>query len=167
MDINSLVRKLTASLFVAEERRLNGKIVELNTRNKQVRKLQVDGFLFSGQFYLPTGVSTVRFGPGQAKAPLHDSLVDSMEEYLADQKSIRTDQNLIRQTLFQVLSNCRTDQDFRNALPECLVEHIEGLNRLSRTEEPGYTVRSNPRALRQFQKALPKIELYAATRLIY
>jgi len=167
MDKNKLVAELMEKLFEAEKRRLANVITELNRSNKLAKSLQMDGFLFGGQLYMPTGVSTTVAGPGQAKATLHFGLNDQMETWLRDQKVIRDDQDLIRQMLFRLLKSCNSEREIRSALPECLISLVQGLGKEPRADREGYTLDGDERATRQFLKLLPKMEFYSVTRLLY
>jgi hypothetical protein len=166
MTIAVIITTLTAKLFEAEERRLASAIVSLNQRNKRLFDRKVDGFLHSGIFYLPKDASLLG-GPGQTKTPLHLSLHGEMETFLKDRKAVGDEHKLISQVLFTVLVPCRSAQHIRNALPECLVGYLPNIAVLSRTDEAAYTIQDKPRALRQYEKALPKMEVYSATQYLY
>jgi hypothetical protein len=162
-----LIRVLLEKLFEAEKRRLANVINELNTSNKRLKNIKVDGFLYGGTFYLPSGVSIVVAGVTQAKAMLHPALSREMDVWVQDQKNIHSDQDLIRQMLFRLLKPCRSDRENRNALPECLVCLVSDLAKHPRSDSAGYTLRGDERASRQFDKLLSKMEVYSAARLLY
>jgi hypothetical protein len=167
MGLNETINALIITLFEPENRRLKGMINELNTSNKRLKTTKVDGFLYGGKLYLPTGVPTMVFAAGQSKHTLDFSLNGEMERWLKDSKVINDDASMIKQTLWKLLKPCQTDIHVRNALPECLVTLIPGLKVHPRTSEAGYTILEDTRAWRQFQKYLPKMELYSITRLLY
>ena len=158
---------ITDRLFVAEGRRLNGYLIELNTKNKQLKDTLIDGFIYGGKYYQPREVTLWVAAFGQARTPLHRSLQGEMENYLTDKKSVDDERKLITQTLYTLLAPCRTNQQIRDALPECLLDCFEGVSNLPRSQEVGFTLRDNPRALRQFEKILPRIEIYSVARLLY
>jgi hypothetical protein len=97
--------------------------------------------------------------------PLAWALNDQMDAWLKDKATIKQDRELIQQTLFKCVYGWNDRQDFRNRLPDCLIPLL-GSN-LARTVPFEEAVCLNPRDKRQFEKILPKIELYATTRLIY
>ena len=167
MDFNPLITALTNSLFEAEKRRLNSLIIDINKDNKELKSLKVDGFMYGGKFYLPTSISTTINGPGVSKSTLHVSLYKEIDRWIADSKIIKDDHDLIKQMLYRLLKPCQTNQDIRDTLPECLVKLIPSISTHPRSEEPGYTLLGDERASRQFRKLLPKMELYATTRLFY
>lgn len=167
MSVIPFVKGLADKLFEPELRRLKNQITEMNARNKHLSNLSVDGFLFAGQFYMPSNVSTIISGPGQAKSTLHFSLNGEMEAWLRDRKIIQDDQDLIRQVLFIMLKPCQSNQAIRDVLPECLVSLIPGLGSYSRMDPEAYTILEDPRAMRQYERLLPRMMLYCATRLLY
>lgn len=164
--IAPIVTALTTRLFEAEERRLGAIISSLNKRNKGMAEVKLDGFLYLGIFYLPKDATLRSVGP-VAKTALCGSLYGEMESFLQDKKQVLDEQKLIKQILFTLLRPCRNNQNFRDALPECLVNCLPDLARLLRQEETAWTIRDNPRALRQYEKFLPRMELYSAAKLLY
>lgn len=166
MDKSNLIKSITDKLFEPEARRLASMINDLNTKNKELRAVSVDGFLYGGKLYMPSGVSTIVRSGTQSKVTLHFSLNQEMETWLWDCKIIKTDQDLIKQMLFLLLKHCTNEQDLRDTLPECLI-NLVFTQPPPRRNQPGYTLEDNERAQRQFQTILPKMELYSSTRLFY
>lgn len=165
--LRELIDALVKKLFEAERRRLASIITALNSRNKTLKGMTTDGFLFGGTYFLPSNVSKVVVGAGQAKPSLHFSLVPEMNAWVHDAKFVNDDQDLIRQMLFRLLKSCRNLGEVRNALPECLVGLSDVLKQYPRADEEGFTLRGDERAERQFKKLLPKMEIYSAARLMY
>jgi hypothetical protein len=165
-SVTSIIDPLTAKLFAAEERRMGNLVSKLNTRNKHLSDTKVDGFIHRGLYYIPKDAVSIR-GAKQSKTALHLSLIGEMESFLKERKRVEDDRKLISQVLFLLLSPCTSLQDIRNALPECLVGCVPDLVRLNRTDDAAYTIRDNPRALRQYETALLKIEIFVATQLLY
>jgi hypothetical protein len=162
-----LIVSLMDKLFEAETRRLDRTVQQLNQENKQLQKSALDGFLFGGKFFVPMNVSTTMAGYGQAKPPLHPALHPQMREHMKDLQIVQEERRFISQTLHLLLLPCQTERQIRNALPECLVSCVDGLSAHPRSDEPAYTLQHDPRALRQYEKMLPKMELYSAARLLY
>ena len=168
MDMNSVINVVMQKLFEPEKRRLNGVIIDLNRSNKELKALKVDGFLYGGKLYMPSGVSTVALAANQAKSTLDVSLWNEMDRWVKDRKSIEDDVAMVRQMLFKLLKPCKTKREVRNALPECLVNLIQGLAaNHPRHDTAGYTLEGDERSMRQFVKFLPKMELYSVMGLLY
>lgn len=151
-------------LFVAEFRRLRTNVSKLNRQNNEVRRAQADGFMLNGLFY-----RDMESPPSADCAPALDlSLMADGLSFIADRDKVHHERQLIKQTLNHLVTGCSSSQDLRDALPDCLRDTLtQEINRLSRTREEAYTIRDNPRALRQYQKILPRIEFYSAARLLY
>jgi hypothetical protein len=96
---------------------------------------------------------------------LDPSLHDEMEQWLYDETMVERDRVYLKQGLFPLLEDCMSHQDFRDALPECLVTLIPDYAGLPRTREPGYTIMNKPAALKRYAKMLPKIEAYTISKM--
>jgi hypothetical protein len=165
---------LLIDLFKAETRRLDRDLADLNSRNKAVQQRQDDGFLYNGDFWLPPGQTTASAMLNKKSSPtLHITLWGDMERWLRDQYAVKTDRDTIAQIIWMLIRDCGSDansdvfQDIRDALPDCLVALADVFNRLQRTRPPAWTIFGNDMALRNYHRFLPKLELYAATRLFY
>jgi hypothetical protein len=151
-------------LFEAERRRLQKWIDRLCRANQECySNPKLEGFLYEGIYYRPSWLGRGIWPHGA----LHFTLADEMRAFLIDKKIVDDDERFIRQTLFALLHPCKTDQDIRDTLPECLIPVISGLASYPRTRQPACTIEGNARALRQYEKILPKIELYTAARMIF
>ena len=149
-------------LFVAERRRLANAVDAMCQANNEAYGKHFDGFHYQGRFYRPQGVK------GQLnRIVLHLSLHPKMDLHLKDEAAIDRDEQLIRQVLFMLLDPCRTEQDIRDALPNCLTDTLGESARLMRQNDPAFTISDNVRAMKQYNRVLPKLEMYSAARLLY
>jgi hypothetical protein len=166
-DMHRLLDAIVDQLFAADNRRLQAWVDKLCQKNQEVRRTPVVGFLYGGVYYRPSNV----LGLVHDKRALDPSLYDDVDTFLKDKSTIDADKHSVRQALFSILDPCKDLQDIRDTLPEflvdCAAQYAPHLRSLTRSEETAFTIRDNPRALRQFNKALPKLETYAAARLIY
>lgn len=163
---NVIIDAICRSLFEAENRRIQNWIDKLTRANQTIRNNRtLEGFLHEGVYYRPSWLGRGIWPHG----PLHDDLVEEARIFVADRENVLRDQQFIRQILFTLLYPCNTDQDARDTLPECLMPIIGpmGFNIYSRTREPAWSIQGNARAIRQYEKILPKIEEYAAARMIF
>jgi len=94
-------------------------------------------------------------------------LIPDMDQLVSDRALLALDKDRIRQALFLVLQGCRSIQDYRDALPNCMKEFILGANSLERTRPEAFTLQGNPRSYGQYVKLREKIEFYSAARLLY
>lgn len=161
-----LIQKFLIDLFVAEKRRLDKSIADLIMANNEAKGVQAAGFLYYGDYYTAEGFMTMP-GGGAGKENLHDSLSKKMEWHVTSAQTVAHDERLIGQIIFKLLGPCETLQDMRDTLPDCLSEMIPALKNLPRINDVGYSLRDDIRGEAQLKQWLPKIEFYAAARLIY
>lgn len=160
-----LIQKFLEDLFVAEKRRLNKSITDLINQNNELKGEQGAGFLYMGEYYTATGFRVM--GSGTKKLTLHDSLTDKMEWHIKSASRVADEERMIGQIIFKLLMPCNTLQEMRDTLPDFLAEMIPALKPLPRQDEPGCSIKDDPRSWRQFQKLHERMEFYAAARLIY
>ena len=158
------ISRLSGALFLAEDRRYAQQIDRLFKDNRQIVPRHGDGFSYGGDIFKPIEVThrgKLRF------TPLDESLVPEMQEILRDRTQVTEERQFVDQILYKLLYDCQDNQDCRNALPECLHNILPELNQLSRTQPEAYTIRDDERIWAQYQKILPQIQFYSATRLLY
>lgn len=168
MNLHELLEIACKFLFTHEYKQIQYRITQLVKQND--RKLRDAGqevrygFIFDGTLYRePVPPLFHKDLPG-----LHGELYSSMELISKDQKLIRKDEKMVQQVLCTMLRPIETYEDLRNVLPEELIPAFTNITSdMQRTQEPGYTIRDNPRAWSQFQKVQPRIEFYSSTRLLY
>lgn len=164
----TIAQQISDKLTEAEQRRFSQFIIQMNQENRKLSDQKVDGFLFAGQYYLPAnGTVTVHAGYSKGKPPLNPALWTKMERHLRDRIMVRQDKESITQMLHLLLKDAKSNQEVRDTLPECLVALFPELAKLPRKNEPAYTLHNNPRAQRQYEKLLPKMEMYSAAQLLY
>lgn len=159
-----IIQQMLGDLFVAEERRLDKAIANLIRQNNEAKAVSAAGFLYQGDFYTAEGFQQAM---GASKVTLHDSLTDQIDWHIKDANTIANDKQQIGQMIYKLTQGCTTLQEIRDTLPNCLAEMIESVKNIPRHSEPGCSLSSDVRGSRQFEKILPKIEMYAACRLLY
>ena len=163
-QINEIIRALTDALFSAETKRLRKKEFDLVAENRSLSSQHYDGFFFQGQFYTDLDRSLASKG---IKASLHPSLVPSMERHIKDKKEVEFDRLRVKQALALLLKDVQTAQDLRDALPNQLAEMIDQIKGMERSRPEGFTLMTDQRKIKQYQKLREKIEFYTAARLLY
>lgn len=163
-DAFSVITAIDEQLFAAEERRLARATDALCEANQEAHGgSPSDGFRFQGRAYrhslTPPG--------GRNFTSLHLSLWDRMTAHVADQQRLEDDRASVKQLLFRLIEPCTCEQHVRDAVPDCVADLLpEPYLSLGRMGSPTGSIH-DPRLMRQYQKTLPKIEEYAATRLIF
>lgn len=158
------IKRIIKALFAPDDRHFASWIDKIAKKNQEILGPQTHGYLYMGVFYKPSDYP-YRGKPKEVKV-LHPSLSSQMDDWLKAKAAVEHEKALIRQTLSLVLEPCQTIQDIRDSLPECLIETIPELTRMERQREPAFTLSNNVRAMRQYEKILPKMEEYAAARFI-
>ena len=163
-QINEIIKALTSALFMAETKRLKKRELELVAENRSLSSGHYDGFFYQGRFYTDLDRSIASKG---IKASLHPSLVPSMEAHAKDKEEVRFDRLRVKQALTLLLKDVRTAQDLRDALPNQLAEMIDQIKGMERSRPEGFTLMTDQRKIKQYQKLREKIEFYTAARLLY
>lgn len=156
-------------LFMAEERRLKATIDILVVANNEVQGQALMGFFYNGDYYIHSK-ATFHVTPGTYGTPktgLHYSLNDQMVAHLKDRVTVKLDRDQIKQILYKLTYQCPSDQEIRDALPECLVSLVPDLARIPRREPQVAFLMGDIRLKRQFLMLLPKMEMYAVSRFLY
>lgn len=90
-----------------------------------------------------------------------------MMQHTKDKKEVEFDRLRVKQALALLLKDVRTAQDLRDALPNQLAEMIDQIKGMERSRPEGFTLMTDPRKIKQYQKLREKIEFYTAARLLY
>ena len=163
-QINEIIKALTSALFMAEIKRLKKRELELVAENRSLSSEHYDGFFYQGQFYTDLDRSITA---KSTKTSLHPSLVLSMEAHAKDKAEVEFDRLRVKQALSLLLKDVRTAQDLRDALPNQLAEMIDQIKGMERSRPEGFTLMTDSRKIKQYQKLREKIEFYTAARLLY
>lgn len=160
--------ELVQELFLAELRRLDKVLDSIITRNGETFAVyNSTGFLYLGEFYSSSRSS--QQPPSGHRLVLANHLLDDMREYLEQAGKLLLEVHMVNQMVFRLVQGCKTYQDVRDALPECLIamDKQGHLKSLQRTRKAAFTLDNDAMALRQYEKILPIIEYYAGTHLIF
>lgn len=164
--VHEMITETIKQIFEPEYRRLGKWIDKICRENAQAYgDLTLVGFVHSGLVYKPTECH--ESNTAIKRRGLHTDCLSTMNSYLADLKIVSDDKAAIRMNLFKILDPCETMQDVLDALPSCLHNTVSGLEGLTRERDPAWTIADDARAMRQFEKVVPKIEMYSAGRLLY
>lgn len=158
------IEAIKKALFQAENRRLVAGIDRLVEQDAEMNPGRHEmGFLYSGEIYRHSRSSTIYRSWPLLSWPLNVE----MEAWLKDKKILALDRDQIGQILFKLMYQANDLQEMRDTLPECLVSLVPDFQKMPRMHNQEFLIRHNERDLRQFRKLLPKIELYAMSKLIY
>lgn len=154
-------------LFLADQKRVNKLILGFTDRISKVTGTRVYSYRYQGSWQIPAEYrNTVKFSK-MAPASVPPEMEAEASAIQRDYQTLVDDMASIRQLLTLLLEPCMTTQEMRDALPDCLAVLVPDLKSLSRRFEEAWSIRTDPRAMRAYTKLLPKIQAYAAGRLLY
>ncbi len=165
--LSKFIDGVLGQMLAAENRRLQTAIDKMVERQEEIVSSNgVLAFAYKGTVYRSVRAFAI---PQNKRYPsLHLSLWSDMETLLADKVYIDRDRQTINQMLYKCLNGFKDTQDFRNRLPEVLVGYLDGPSRqIPRTVPFEEAVCLDERDMKMYQRILPRIELYAVSRLIY
>lgn len=156
------VNRTILELFRAETTRLDGLMSQLCDAQTVASGVTCYGFLYQGQRFVCERHKDMR----QPILPsLAHTLFHQLAAFMADWNSVENDKANIKQLLGWMLRHKQTEQEIRNSLPECVVSLV-GLDHYLRTEPISFE-NMTPQFKNQYEKWLPKIEMYSVTCLLY
>lgn len=162
-NLHAFLDGVLDTLFEPEMRRLDGIITDLDAANREIRKLDVMGFMHNGQAYLP---KAARVRPKQFPS-LAFTLTNRAAEWITDQNAVLEDKQFIKQVLWLATKDCQTMGEVRDALPESIIELVPSMSNMRRNNEDGYTLKDDARLYGQYLKIRDKIDVYWACRMVY
>ena len=166
-NLDKILDFLVETLTQGESRRLAAELLDLDRQNREITRSGHEGFMFMGDEFVPPNARTLR-SKGVPAVMLDSSLHARMSGFIADRTTLKNDRHQIKQVLFKLSWQATTAQEVRDALPECVVRlSPETFLNLPRCMNEGFLTRTDERATVQYLKVKPKIEYYAATRLLF
>lgn len=167
------INVIMSRLFEPEQRRVDRMVEQLTDRNSAIKGIHTMGFMHLGVVYIAKQHEqmykmTAKNLKGMTTPPLAFELLADVGKFIADVTKLELDKAQIKQVLFKLVSNTNNKQELRDSLPECIIAFMPELKDLDRMmEDCTVFIRSDWRAVRDYERMLPKIEMYAVTRLIY
>lgn len=159
-----IIMDAICTIFEPEKRRMQSIIDNLVKQNQEILGVTDQGFLYQGDVYY------------KSKATMHSrlpalawSLCDQMETFIREKRLFSQEFALIKQTVTRLLYLAKDGdaQMQRDLLPDCLASLVPGLRVLTRQKHVEEMIINDERLLRQYLKALPLMEVYSVSRLLY
>lgn len=154
------------ALMEGEHKRIYAMKLQLHRENAALLKFDssaYNGFTYLGEFFRIDNSKPYTSNSPTLVASLHGKA----DEMVAAQKEVNTDTQFLHQMLFNLMRPAKDLQGVRDALPDCVAENIPELAHIPRVDEEAHTIKKDVRSMRQYNRILPKFQLYAATRLFY
>lgn len=169
------VDRIISVLFAPEKRRVDRMIVMLNEENGKKKGIVPLGFMHMGNVYVPQDnmhlfkvLHGKQRGAGEKIPTLAFELAAKASEFMADLNVLKADEAKIRQVLYLMIHQANDFQELRDAIPDCIANVMSEFKEVPRKMvDCTYLIRNNWRSVRDYERALPKMEFYAMTALIY
>lgn len=158
-----LVSDLVKSILEPDRKLLAKRFDEIIQRNNEILSVNHRGFRFNNNFYEKGGqvMSKLNWEPSLSASLVEE--VVALEEF---RKQLNADQQAMREVFQRLVQSCKTVQEERDALPECVSTLDWRICNLKRVKPEAWTIQNDPIALSNYLKILPKIHTYCAMRLM-
>ena len=160
-DKYRFIESLLSILLLPDVTHLNKIIDALVERNNQLYGVDNNGFTLGKTYFQKGGKLTEML---VWEPSCHPSLMKDASKARYHWNKMDEDRKYFTVVLRELLASCASEQEVRDALPDCLVQFIPSLNCLPRTREAGYTLDSN--APVTLQSAMDRFHTYAAMHMM-
>lgn len=138
------------------------KIIDsLVDRNNQLCGVANNGFTLGKTYFQKGGKITEML---VWEPDCHPTLMKEASQVRYHWIKMEDDRKYLTFVLRELLASCASEQEVRDALPDCLVQFIPSLNCLPRNREAGYTL--NADAPVTLQSAMDRFHTYAAMHMM-
>ena len=154
-------------LFEPERRRLNKLVYAITEKQAALQGNPCYGSVYRGERYIPESSLGYLKEIKKLRSLSFQLNADAVALY-TDTCKIENDQTHIRQLLTILLSRCKTSQECRDSLPDCVASLIPELKDFPRRNpDPAFMIRDNPNFMLEYERTLPKIQFYSVTHMLY
>ena len=149
-------------IMAGQNNRLKVLLGEIHKSVDEITKKRGQGFFADGVYY-----------PGELKAPkgsrtmLPMQLQGDFNDFYKEKLDTNLQEGLISGVMHKLLYPCNSLQEVRDTIPDCVANVCDKLKVPRVMLRPAFTLGSDERSMRQYEKILPKIEFYCALQLIY
>lgn len=121
------------------------------------------GFFHNGRLFSPVGPAKLR---GHKIQAAHTTVRPEAEDLVQKREKLKEAKLRLSQAMIVIASRCTCEQDFRDSLPEPLVE-CSPYAHLRRHRDEGAVLEHYPMLRAQLQKTVRIVLYYSANRLLY
>ncbi len=162
-----IIDATTTAICKMEIERLNKNIIDLATKNNNIKLENMHlGFKVYNQVFLPIGASV----PKSSKIKINTlafELIKEGEILVIEFNKFKRHETIIKQFLSKLLILCNTNAEYRNTLPECVVQLFTQIY-INIEKNPLLNMApKDDRFQREYIKTLPLIEYYCGLHLLY
>lgn len=158
------VRKLVETIFdgVLADIELQG--ARLSRENAERQSGARDGFFYKTDVYSHLDV---RARKGAQFGSCHPSLYEQADALHDRKKNLHFEKTRTQQALALLLTDAKTMQEVRDALPEFLISYFPEFKGVSRTRPEAWTLEGKPEKQAQYLKLRGLMEYYLVMKLLY
>lgn len=157
-----MIKWLVKKLLHPDREMTRKQIDELVDNNNLILGTVNPGFSYQGSWFEKGG----RIVPNLGWEPALHERLHSQANGVADRwKRLEADVGHIEQVFRQLTERCQTWQDFRDALPDCVIQFESNLRAMERTRHESY-FQGKATSRFSYEMLLPRLHTYAAMHLL-
>lgn len=158
-----MVYYLTKKLLEPDKNLATKEIHDLVAANNLLYGIKYTGFSFRSHYLTQSGEIKVNLG---WDPKLHHELEPRAIGLAERIESIQKDYDYISETFTLMTVGGRNWQDFRNNLPDCVIQLHHELYSIPRIHSVEYNLRTNARLQFRYQMLLPRLHAYSVMHLL-
>jgi hypothetical protein len=157
-----MIQWLVKKLLYPDREMVRKQIDELVENNNLILGASFPGFAYASDYFETGG----RILPNIGWDPLLDEKLHPKIVGVADRwRRLENDVMHIDQVFRQLTERCQTWQEFRDALPDCVIQFEDNLRSMPRTQHESY-FQGKPATRFSYEMLLPRLHTYAAMHLL-
>lgn len=159
------VTEFVEVLFAPDRKRLDAMVKSLTDRNSLLKNKFTVGFMYQGTRHIPEEYKNYRTKDSILSLDL--SLNDDLMKYVSEKRKLENDIVHIRQLFTVLVMQCANVQEVRDSMPECVIALTKLKNMPRKIQDPTFLIRSNEHHMYDYERLLPKIQMYSVANLLY
>lgn len=156
-----IIQECLNIIFSHEQERILEAKSSLVKEMKATGKVTGNATMYGGAAFNEKGITT------QQRFPFPVAFSEQAEAIVADEKRLTQDRLVVNQILTLACMGCKTSEDFRDALPEILVDNLPNLRQLPRNRPEAFLLAGQEQKLEQYKKLRDILDFYMVSKLIY
>jgi hypothetical protein len=159
---DQMIKWLVKKLLYPDREFIRKQIDELVDNNNLIVGIPFPGFAYEDDYFEKGGKILTNFGWD----PVLDDRLRPKAVGVADRwRRLEKDVEHIDQVFRQLTERCQTWQEFRDALPDCVIQFEDNLRSIPRTRHESY-FQGKPTTRFSYEMLLPRLHTYAAMHLL-
>ncbi len=161
---NQWLESIMTALFKHELQSIDNMIEHLNNLNCIEKKTVAHGFMYQGIRYVAPSAN----GVYKKHLPnLAFTLSNECAKFIARKNKLDVDMIHIRQLFIYMLAQCANSQEIRDTLPDCVAQLTPAKSLPRVMQDNTYLFKHDRFGLEEYERLLPKIQMYSVSNLLY